>query len=266
MGFTSISSLIAFVCYSLATVMILSRLFHPKGNNNIMTMTFASVAILAHGTATFMLLFANEHLNFSLPNVVSLVCLLIAFAMTLATIHFKVKLLLPVIYGFAGLWQCAMIFISPINHTMVINASTPVLIHISFALSAYCILVIATFFAAQVTYINMKLKSKNLMVVHQLPPLMQVERQLFIILFIGSIALLFSEILGFIYLEGLISKQYAHKTVLSLLACALYFITLWGHFKHGWRGHRILTLTSVATFLLTLGYFGSRFVKEFLLS
>ena len=111
----------------------------------------------------------------------------------------------------------------------------------------------------------MKLKSKNLQAVSQLPPLMQVERQLFTILLFGSICLLISQVVGFIFLDGMISKENAHKTILSLIACAIYFTTLWGHFKQGWRGQRVLLLTVVASFILTLAYFGSRFVKEFLL-
>ena len=39
-----------------------------------------------------------------------------------------------------------------------------------------------------------------------------------------------------------------------------------GHAKFGWRGKPVITCTIVGSVLLTLAYFGSRFVKEFLLS
>jgi ABC-type uncharacterized transport system permease subunit len=94
---------------------------------------------------------------------------------------------------------------------------------------------------------------------------MQVERQLYIILLLGSFCLLLSQVLGFLFLDGMISNLNAHKTILSLIACSIYFLTLWGHFKQGWRGQRVLLLTVIASFILTLAYFGSRFVKEFLL-
>jgi ABC-type uncharacterized transport system permease subunit len=210
-------------------------------------------------------LFTDNSLNFSLPNVVSLVSLIITLVISTVALRFKVNLLLPVVYGFAGLWQLSMIFISPIGNMEIVADKIAMLSHITLALIAYCILVIATLYAFQVSYINMKLKSKNLQAVHQLPPLMQVERQFFIILLLGSICLLLSQVLGFLFLEGMISKENAHKTILSLLACTIYFVTLWGHFQQGWRGQRVLILTVIATFILTLAYFGSRFVKEFLL-
>jgi len=263
--FSSISSFTAFVCYSIATLSILSRLFHPKGPNLVITLIFACLAIIFHTLSNSQFLFAASHLNLSLPNVVSLVSLIITLVISTVALRFKVNLLLPVIYGFAGLWQLGMIFIAPMGGMEIIADKLAILSHITLALIAYCILVIATLYAFQVAYINMKLKSKNLQAVSQLPPLMQVERQLFTILLLGSVCLLTSQIVGFIFLEGMISKENAHKTVLSLIACALYFITLWGHFKQGWRGQRVLSLTVIATFILTLAYFGSRFVKEFLL-
>lgn len=266
MEFSSISSFAAFVCYSMATLSILSRLFHPKGPNLVITFIFACLAMIFHILSESQLLVAHNHLNLSLPNVVSLVSLIIALVISTVALRYKVNLLLPVVYGFAGLWQLGMIFISPLENMEIIANNIAILSHITLALIAYCILVIATLYAVQVVYINMKLKGKNLKAVTQLPPLMQVERQLFSILFLGSICLLLSQILGFIFLDGMISKTNAHKTILSLSSCILYFITLWGHFKRGWRGQRVLTLMLISTFILTLAYFGSRFVKEFLLS
>jgi ABC-type uncharacterized transport system permease subunit len=263
--FSSISSFTAFVCYSLATLSILSRLFHPKGPNLVITLIFACLAIIFHALSNSQFLFADSNLNLSLPNVVSLVSLIITLVISTVALRFKVNLLLPVVYGFAGLWQLGMIFISPLGGMEIVADKLAILSHITLALVAYCILVIATLYAFQVAYINMKLKSKNLQAVSQLPPLMQVERQLFTILLFGSACLLLSQIVGFIFLEGMIAKENAHKTILSLIACTLYFTILWGHFKRGWRGQRVLSLTVIATFILTLAYFGSRFVKEFLL-
>ncbi|TWX72829.1 inner membrane protein YpjD [Colwellia sp. C1TZA3] len=265
MEFSSISSFTAFVCYSVATISILSRLFHPKGPNLIITLIFACLAIVFHVLSSSQFLFTHNNLNFSLPNVVSLVSLIITLVISTVALRFKVNLLLPVIYGFAGLWQLSMIFISPMGNMEIVTDKLAMLSHITLALIAYCILVIATLYAFQVAYINTKLKNKNLQAVHHLPPLMQVERQLYIILLLGSICLLFSQVLGFLFLDGMISNANAHKTILSLIACSIYFLTLWGHFKQGWRGQRVLVLTVIATFILTLAYFGSRFVKEFLL-
>ena len=261
-----IGSSIAFVAYLLATIAILSRLFHPEGPNLKLALIFAVIAIVTHLINEIQPIFNQDAINFSLPNVISLVSLIITITITVVALRSKVNLLLPVIYGFAGIWQLVLIFIPKVE-TMPLVAEKIILVsHIGIALIAYCILIIATLYAFQVTYINMKLKNKNLTAVVHLPPLMQVERQLFNILAVGTLALFASELIGLLFLEGFFAKENLHKTVLSLVALCLYGIILFGHFKQGWRGHRVLVLIITASALLTLSYFGSRFVKEFLLS
>jgi len=190
----------------------------------------------------------------------------ITISISLIALRMKVNLLLPVIYGFAGIWQLVMIFI-PKTESIPLIAEKIILVgHISMALIAYCILIIATLYAFQVAYINLKLKNKNLTAVVHLPPLMQVEKQLFTILMVGTVCLFASELIGLLFLDGFWAKENLHKTILSLIALAIYVIILAGHIHQGWRGHRVLILTIIASSLLTLSYFGSRFVKEFMLS
>lgn len=265
MNFLVIGSSVAFTAYMLAMVAIVSRLFHPKGPNIPLVLGLATFAILVHAFTDALLFFSQDTINFNLPNVISLVSLVITATITLVALRFKVNLLLPVIYGFTGLWQLVTIFLPPIDSIPLVVEKMILLSHISLALIAYCILIIATLYTFQVTYINLKLKSKNLTAVAHLPPLMQVERQLFSILSIGTLILFISEVIGFIFLDGFLAKENAHKTVLSLMAFALYCIIVWGHIKKGWRGHRVLMLMVSASSLLTLAYFGSRFVREFLL-
>jgi len=263
--FLVIGSSLAFLLYILATLAIVTRLFHPKGPNITLVLSLAAAAIIVHGFNDALLFFSQNTINFNLPNVISLVSLIITVAVTLVAIRSKVNLLLPVIYGFTGLWQLVIIFIPPIDSIPLVVEKVILLSHISFALIAYCVLIIATLYAFQVTYINVKLKNKNLTAVAHLPPLMQVEKQLYSILTVGTAILFISEIIGFVFLGGFLAKENAHKTVLSLLSFATYCLILWGHFEKGWRGHRVLVLMVSASGLLTLAYFGSRFVKEFIL-
>ena len=260
-----IGSSVAFVSYILASVATLSRLFHPKGPNIVLVLSLGCVAIVAHTLSNGQYLYQQADINFSLPNVVSLVSLLITLLVSLVALKYKVNLLLPVVYSFAGIWQLLMIFIPP-NVLIPLSAEKVFLVtHITLALIAYCVLIIATLYAFQVAYINYKLKNKNLLAVSHLPPLMQVENQLFLILSIGTLCLLLSQFSGLIFLDDFFTKERAHKTVLSLMSLLVYMLILWGHFKQGWRGHKVLVLTVIASLLLTLSYFGSRFVKEFIL-
>lgn len=260
------STSLAFICYLIATLAILTKLLTPKGPNLTLVLTFGAIAILGQGVSLSQLLLINSSINFNLPNVISLVSLLITTSVSITALKYKANLLLPVTYGFAAIWQLVLLFIPPVHLIALVADNFAIISHVTIALIAYCILVIATLYAFQVNYINAKLKGKNLSAVSHLPPLMQVEKQLFMVLTAGTFCLLLSEIVGFLFLNNFFAKAQLHKTILSLAALFLYVITLWGHYQQGWRGHRVLVLTTTATSLLTLAYFGSRFVKEFLLS
>lgn len=259
-------SLVAFILYSLATAAIVTRLFHQKGPNLVLVLSLGSFAIIAHSLFNAQVFLTPSDVNFNLLNVVSLVSLIITLTVTTIALKYKVNLLLPVVYGFAGLWQLFMIFAPNIDQIPLHADKIFLISHITLALVAYCILTIATLYTFQAAYINHKLKSKNLTAVAHLPPLMQVEQQLFSILALGTLSLFVSLLLGAVFLEGFFSSNTAHKSILSICALLLYCVILWGHYKQGWRGTKVVTLTVVASSILTLSYFGSRFVKEFLLS
>lgn len=261
-----ILSISAVFCYFLATIAILSRMFHPQGPNLMVVLTLGAVAIASHTLGGTHLILSTGQVDFNLLNVVSLVTLIIAMVVSVTALKFKVNLLLPVVYGFAGLWQLLMLFIPNIEQIPLTTEKIIIISHITVALISYSILVIATLYSFQVSYINYKLKSKNLSAVNHLPPLMQVENQLFTILAAGVSCLLLSILTGFIFLDTLFNSANAHKTTLSIIALGFYLIILWGHYIKGWRGNKILTLNIIATGTLTLSYFGSRFVKEFILS
>ena len=265
MSFTDIFSLIAFLAYTVATSAMLLRLFHPKGPNLVFVLFFGCLAMVLHTLSNAQFLVSQADINFALPNVISLVSLVICLSISAFALRFKVNLLLPVIYGFAGVWQLLMVFIPGVDHSPLVIHEFGVISHVTIALLSYCILIIATLYAFQVAYINQKLKTKDLTAVSHLPPLMQVEGQLFIILSIGTSFLLLSQVIGFLFLDGMVSHENLHKTVLSILAFLVYSTTLWGHYKKGWRGYRVLVLTITGSALLTLAYFGSRFVREFIL-
>jgi len=261
-----ILSITAAFSYLIAAFITVNTLFTPKGPNIVLILFLGCMAIICHAmTSTSHLMFSTHMLNFSLPNVVSLVSLIITLSISAVALKYKVNLLLPVVYSFAGFWQLVLFFIPEGHENPIISDQISVISHVSLSLIAYCVLVIATLYAFQVSYINYKLKNKNLTAVSHLPPLMQVEGQLFMLLAMGTLCLTLSLLIGFIFLDHFFSVKNAHKTIFSFLALIAYFVILWGHFKRGWRGHRVLIFTITATFLLTLAYFGSRFVKEFIL-
>ena len=128
-------------------------------------------------------------------------------------------------------------------------------------------LIIATLYGVQFYFIDKRLKRKDLAIVHShLPPLMVVERQLYQLLNLGTILLTFALLSGFVFLDGMFAKEFIHKTILSLVAWAIFAIVAIGHMKKGWRGKPVVITIMVAAFVLTLAYFGSRFIQEVILN
>ena len=255
-----------FLLYLLAAGAISSRLFHHQGPNTKLSTLLAIGALLLH-----LLILSNNILiapgqNMSMLNVASLIAWLIALSMTLASFTMANIILLPVVYGFTALVVLFTLLI-PDTYIVHIEVRPALLVHITIALFAYGSLMIATLYALQLSYISARLKQKQASLLHSsLPPLMAVERIFFKLLLVGTVLLTLSLLSGFVFLDNMFTKEQAHKTVLSLLAWLVYGAVLAGHHKLGWRGRPVIIATLIGSVLLTLAYFGSRFVKEVLIN
>tara|TARA_R110000868_G_scaffold270588_1_gene529984 strand:- start:425 stop:1222 length:798 start_codon:yes stop_codon:yes gene_type:complete len=259
---------ICFVFYMLASSIIVAGMFQEKGPNKLAAIISVLVAIGLHITILRggILIEPEMGQNMSMLNVASLVGWLISVTMLLASFRLPNTILLPVVYSFTGLLVLLSGLI-PDAHVMQISIQPNLLIHISLALFAYTCLAIASLYAVQLSYINLRLKEKNASLLHSsLPPLMAVENILFKLLLVGTVLLTLSLVSGFMFLDDMFAKEQAHKTVLSLIAWGLYSVILFGHFVFGWRGKPIIWSTIIGGILLTLAYFGSRFVREVILN
>ncbi|MFT6895630.1 MAG: ABC-type uncharacterized transport system permease subunit [Paraglaciecola sp.] len=259
-------ALVCFCLYAAAAGVILIRLFDKKGPNNRLSYVLAAIALVLHLWVLKGDIFVAPGQNLSMLNVAALVGWLISLTMLLAAFSMTNTILLPVVFGFTGLLVLLNLFI-PDAHIMQVSIRPGLIIHIGLALFAYACLGIALLYALQLSYINMRLKEKKASLLHSsLPPLMMVEGILFKLLTVGTILLTLSLISGFLFLENMFAREQAHKTVFSILAWIVFSVQLLGHFKFGWRGKPIVFATVLGSVLLSLAYFGSRFVKEIILS
>ena len=264
---TDIFSAGSVTLYIAALLLVLRQLFQRPQSDSKLVFAVAGMAITFHGLALSDLLLNSEGQNMSMLVVASLVSWLIAAMMTLAMPKFSVLTLLPVVYGFAllsvlGLW------LVPTSYITHFELHPERLIHICLALSAYSTLVIAAFYAVQLLMIDNKLKSKQLNLANSaLPPLMLVEKQLFQLILAGVLLLTLSLASGFFFLqEAMFAQGKAHKAILSIFAWGMYIYLLRQHHKVGVKIRTSVTFTLCGALLLTLAYFGSRFVNEVLIS
>lgn len=261
----TVIALAAALLYALSAFVLLGKFVHQEGPNKTAGLTIAGIGVIAHMVFLLEAIMGATRQNMSITNVLSLVSWIITVSMLVFARTIPNLILLPVVFGFASLSVLASLLI-PVSYIMHIELQPGLVIHISLSLFAYCTLVIAFLYALQMSYITYRLKQKGAALLHSsLPPLMLVEGILFKLILAGTCLLSVSLLSGFIFLEDMFNKTYAHKTVLSISALVVYLILLVGQKLRGWRGRQVIILTVLGVLLLSLAYFGSKLVKEILL-
>lgn len=102
----------------------------------------------------------------------------------------------------------------------------------------------------------------RLALIHALPPLQTMERLLFQLIALGFFLLSLTLISGLLFIHDLLGQHLAHKTVLSVIAWALFAVLLWGRRYHGWRGRVAVRWALSGYAFLVLAYFGSKWILE----
>lgn len=259
-----ILSLTTLLLYIVAITVVLRRLLLNK-QETAWLYASASAAMLLHAIAIAQ---SMGHIgagqDMSLLNVASAVSLLIGVVMTLIAHRLNGWILLPVAYGFALLLQ-GLNSLVPSHYVIHLEHRPELLGHIMLALMAFSLLMIASLFTLLLAYLDYSLKQRKRMTLPHLPPLLMVEKRVYQLILLGEGLLTLSLLTGFLYLQEMFSAEQAAKAILTLVAWCIYLVLLWGHYRHGWRGRRLITLSLLGSTLLALAYFGSRFVNEILL-
>lgn len=145
--------------------------------------------------------------------------------------------------------------------------SDAVEIHVFLSLLAYAVLALAATQAVLVSIQRHFLsRHKPGGFIRALPPLDTTEQLLFTLLAIGFVLLSLSLASGFFYLEDMFSQRLVHKTVLSCLGWGIFGFLIFGRWRFGWRGKKVVHWTIGGFAVLVLAYFGTKIVVEILLS
>ncbi|AIW19909.1 inner membrane protein YpjD [Vibrio coralliilyticus] len=256
----------AAILYFLAIATIVPGLVHQTGIRAKTVLIGAFLALAFHAWLLSDLIIEGSGQNLSILNVASLISFIISLVLSLAMLRTRLWFLLPVVYSFAAINLSAAAFL-PSTFITHLEQDPKLLIHISLALFSYSTLTIGALYALQLAWLDHKLKTKKALVINpNLPPLLMVERQLFKIILVGNLLLTGTLLTGFIFVQDMFAQGKAHKGILSFIAWVVYSILLWGHYQKGWRGRKVTWFAVAGATLLTLAYFGSRFVREIILN
>lgn len=146
--------------------------------------------------------------------------------------------------------------------------------HMLVGILTYAVLMLAVVHALVLAYAEQALHGKaapaviGATLVDRLPPLLAMERLLFRLLITGFVLLTLTAVSGLFFSEAIFGRSWRldHKTVFTILAWIVFGILLLGRWSWGWRGRTATRLTIIGFVVMLLGYVGSRFVLEVVLT
>ncbi len=269
MNTTSLSSIAVGLCivlYLAAAWRLGRQLAHTAGRGVHTHLTYALTAgaVCAHAAVLYSAILGGGGFNLSFFNAASLIGWVIALlALCTAQSGSLYSLGVFVMPLTALLVALAQVF--PGSHTTT-AMTTSVRVHAAVSIIGYGSLALAALQALFVWVQDRALRTKRLgSLLRALPPLTSQETLLFQLIAIGFFFLSLSLVSGIMFVADLLQQHLAHKTVFSTLAWMVFAVLLWGRWRHGWRGRKVIQWVLVGFIALALAYFGAKMVLELLL-
>ena len=251
--------------YLWAGVALSKAFFAPHNRAKRLPQYLLYAAVLGHLGLIIISNINNQSEQLSITQVAVLLAWLVTITMLAANSYIKNLVFLPVVSFFSALFITLQIFV-PQSPGIHVSMSFGLMTHIVLSLFAFGVLSISFLYALQLAYINYVLKHKQISLANnQLPPLLSVEHILTKLMIIGTVLLAIALASGFIFIPNMFTDGYAHKTLLSSCAFLVYLVALLLHHFSGLKARVLVTFNLVGVGLLTLAYFGSRFVREIIL-
>jgi len=265
MPITLIAGLLASLFYLLGTVFQGQSIFASK-NTRSQVFSLGFMAVFAHAISLIGVIRTTSGYHFGITEISTLITLSISLLVLISSLRKPLENL------FLGLFPLAILTIVisllvPSNYpptSMGIGLAS----HILFSIIAYSMITIAAMQAAFLAYQNHQLKHHQTAgLISKLPPLQDMEAFLFELLWVGEILLALGILAGFFFVENIWEQAgIIHKTFFSILAWIVFAGLLWGRHRLGWRGQTAIRGTLTGFILLLVGFYGSKFVLEYVLS
>lgn len=261
-----ITILIAYVAGGLALAR--ARLETTTNGPNRLELAGLGIAALgaaAHAYWLLPALFGADAVKLSLGMVLALLGFVIAVIALLATLNPRFRGLAAIVLVCAALISAGMLLDA--GDVRRNELTMPLRVHAVSSLLAYSLLAVGAIFAITAMLQDGRLRAARTGgLLGLLPPLTEMERLVFAVGVAGFISLSVSIATGVVFVDDLFGQHLVHKTILSIVAFALFGVLLLGRALAGWRGRPALSLYLGGFVALILAYFGSRFVLEVLLS
>lgn len=223
-----------------------------------------TAALVAHACLLFLPTLTGHPLSTHFFAALSLVAWAMAAVMTITQARTRARVMLAMIWPIAAFAAVLDLLVPNVPGSMA--AGWQIRLHVVIALSAYAILSIAALQALVVAWQEHSLRRKRFgLIIRALPPLSAMEELLFQYIVAGFALLTLTVLSGALFIENLLAQHLMHKTILTVLAWAVFGMLIFGRWRFGWRGRTAVRWTLVGMGVLLLAFFGSKFVIEILL-
>ncbi len=194
----------------------------------------------------------------------SLLGLVIGAGGLLALVSRRYRVVAAIVLGLAALLAAGTGSIP--DQREITAPGWPLATHVVLAMGAAGMFAIALVLVVLLAAQNSQLRSKRpANWLGSLPPVESLEHALFSVIGTGMAALTMAILAGLLFVTDLFQQHLAHKAILALTAWVIFAVLLIGRWRFGWRGRKAAAYTIAGFVVLTLAYFGSKFVLEILL-
>ena len=266
MPITSLSGIAAVALYLLTLGLQNQSLKNGTGRQRTQNrvMNPGLIALLAHGVSAWSLIYRDNAYHFGITEISTLIFASIVLVTLLSSARRPTGNLILWVFPLA----IASIVLSLLfsSHYPPAQLGSGLATHVILSIVAYSLFSVAALQSCLLAIQNYQLKHHHVAaVMKKFPPLQDMEKFLFELLWVAQILLSLAIVTGFIFIRDYSTQGLAHKMFFSLLAWMVFSGLLWGRHKLGWRGQTAIRGTISGFVLLLLGFYGSKFVLEFVL-
>jgi ABC-type uncharacterized transport system permease subunit len=224
------------------------------------------LALAAHLLALWKTIVVGHSLQISATTAFSLLTWQSASLLWMFCLRERLHILGMAVYPLAGLLVLSNALINsllPASGNPVPLEDWTIGVHIAFSVLSAGLLTLASITAVAIAILDQVLRNpSNLALLQRMPPLQTMERLLFQLIGIGFILLSLTILSGLLFVHDLFGQHLAQKTLLTIMAWAMFGVLLWGRFRHGWRGRVAIRWALSAYATLVVAYFGSKLIVE----
>ena len=265
MQVTIISGLFA-VCFYLIGSILQGLNFAANMDTRRKVFAFGILAVIAHAISAYGVIRAPSGYHFGIFEISTLITLSISLVVLISSIRKPLDNLFLGLFPLAILAILASITIS--SDYPPTDLSLGLASHVLVSILAYSFITIAALQAGFLSFQNHQLKQGHAGgLISKFPPLQDMEVLLFELLWVGQLLLSLGIIAGLFFIEDFWGRDgVPHKTIFSILAWIVFAVLLWGRHQLGWRGLTAIRGTLSGFALLIVGFYGTKFALEYVLS